>query len=81
VLRKNGKEPFTNESFPPSTVSWDVGGCPNSNWTAMITFVYWTNAVITVYYRNLDGSDGPVLASQSYLCNTTLTSVSCTATP
>lgn len=83
--RKNGKAPFTDEAFAPGTVSWDVGGCPNSNWTATVTAVYWDKANISVYQGTDPNALGSLLASQNYDCITTLTSVgspvSCTAAP
>ncbi len=76
-LRKNGKSPFGVETNPPPPLTWDQAGCPNSNWTAQIVFVYWTNATISVY----DTATLALLAQQNYVCTTTTTSVSCTATP
>ncbi len=77
AVRKNGKSPFGVETNPPAPLTWDQAGCPNSNWTAVITFVYWTNATITIY----DLSTGALLLTQNYVCQTTLTSVSCVASP
>ncbi len=74
-FRKNGKSPYNVETDPPPTLTWDQAGCPNSNWTAEITFVYWTNARISVY----DTATWTLLAYRDYACTTTLTSVSCTA--
>lgn len=77
-FRKNGKTLFGVETNPPPPLTWDQAGCPNSNWTAAITFVYWTNATIYVY----DLSTGALLLGPvNYVCNTTLTSVSCTLAP
>ncbi len=73
-LRKNGKAPFGVETQPPAPLTWQQAGCPNSNWYAVITFVYWTNATIYVY----DTGTGALLLQQNYACTTTLTSVSCT---
>ncbi len=73
-LRKNGSSPYGVETQPPAPLTWQQAGCPNSNWTAQITFVYWTNATISVY----DTGTGALLAQQNYACTTTLTSVSCT---
>ncbi len=75
-LRKNGKAPYGVETQPPAPLTWQQAGCPNSNWTAVITFIYWTNATITVY----DSGTGALLLTQNYVCTTTLTSVSCTPT-
>lgn len=71
---KNGKLLFGVETKPPAQLTWDQAGCPNSNWTAVITFVYWTNATITVH----DTATWLILAQQNYACTTTLTSVTCT---
>ena len=76
AVRKNGKSPYGVETRPPAPLTWQQAGCPNSNWTAQITFVYWTNAIISVY----DTGTGALLARQNYACKTTLTSVSCTPT-
>ena len=73
-LRKNGKAPFGVETNPPAPLTWDQAGCPNSNWSAQITFVFWTNATISVY----DTATMALLLQQNYVCTTTLTSVSCT---
>ena len=78
-LRKNGKSPFFTETEDPETLSWDVAGCPNSNWTGHIDFIFWEKATISVYST----STGDLLKSQSYTCTTTRypASVSCVATP
>jgi len=76
-LRKNGKAAYGVETQPPAPLTWDQAGCPNSNWTAQITFVYWTNARISVY----DTLSGALLLAQDYVCTTTKTSVSCTPVP
>ncbi len=75
-LTKNGSTPYYVETGTLPTLTWQQGGCPNSNWSAAITFVYWTNATITVY----DTLTGALLLTQNYVCTTTLTSVSCTPT-
>ncbi len=74
-LRKNGKTTYGVETQPPAQLTWQQAGCPNSNWTAEITFVYWTNATISVYATDT----GALLAQRNYACTTTLTSVTCTA--
>lgn len=76
-VRKNGKSPFGVETNPPAPLTWDQAGCPNSNWTAQIVFVYWTNATISVY----DLTTGALILKQNYVCTTTDTSVSCTPAP
>ena len=75
LVRKNGKSPYGVETQTPAPLTWQQAGCPNSNWAAKITFVYWTNATILVY----NTGTGALLAKQNYVCKTTLTSVSCTA--
>ncbi|NJC94721.1 MAG: hypothetical protein C3F07_14050 [Anaerolineales bacterium] len=73
---KNGKTPFSTETNDPETLPWDEAGCPNSNWTAHVDFIFWTDATLSVY----DMYTGELLASQSYTCTTTRypASVSCT---
>lgn len=66
-LRKNGRSPFDVETVDPETIAWDAAGCPNSNWTARIDFIFWTNAVISVYSSDTN----TLLASQAYTCTTT----------
>ena len=73
-IRKNGTSPFLVETQPPAPLTWQQAGCPNSNWMAAITFVYWTNATIYVYAT----STNALLLTQNYVCTTTPTSVSCT---
>jgi hypothetical protein len=78
-LRKNGKAAFLTETDDPETIPWDVAGCPNSNWTGRIDFIFWTDATISVYST----STGGLLKSQNFTCTTTHNpdSVSCVATP
>jgi hypothetical protein len=66
--RKNGKAPFDTETS--DDISWDVAGCPNSNWTGHIDFVFWTEATIAVH-EGYNNPNGPVLVTQSYTCITT----------
>src|SRR6266545_7169503 len=77
-LLKKGKSPFSVETVDPTTIAWDAAGCPSSNWTARIDFIYWTNATISVY----DTTTTPwtLLKRQDYLCTTTHDpdSVTCT---
>ena len=73
-VRKNGKSPFGVETVDPETLPWDVAGCPNSNWTGHIDFIFWTDASISVY----DASTEALLLRRDYSCTTTLTSVTCT---
>jgi hypothetical protein len=74
ALTKNGSTPYSVETGVPPTVTWQQAGCPNSNWTAKITFVFWTNATISIY----DTLTGVLLLRQKYVCTTTTTSVNCT---
>jgi len=78
-IRKNGKSPFFTETNDPTTIAWDAAGCPSSNWTAHIDFIFWTNAKLSVYST----STNTLLASQKYTCTTTRypASVSCVAVP
>jgi hypothetical protein len=76
-LRKNGKSPFSVEALPdaeanPTEFDWVAGGCPNSNWTARVDFVYWDYAKITVY-SPLDTSFSSPVATYEYQCVTTRT--------
>lgn len=75
-IRKNGRSLFKSETVDPETVSWDVAGCPNPNWTGRIDFIFWTDATISVYST----STGALLTSKTYTCNTTRypASVTCT---
>jgi hypothetical protein len=65
-IRKNGRSPFDVETTTQDPVTWDMAGCPNSNWTAHVDFVFWTHATISVYNTNHD-----LLKQQDYLCTTT----------
>jgi hypothetical protein len=76
-IRKNGKAAFFTETDDPETIPWDMAGCPNANWTGHIDFIFWTEAIISVY----DTTTGELLKTQNYTCITTRfpASVSCTA--
>lgn len=82
---KNGKSPFDVEAKEPAMVTGTQGGCPNDNWTGVVTFVYWDTARISVYQgATTDPNNfGPLLLQQYYTCTTTRNpdSVSCTAVP
>lgn len=54
-------------SAEPGELSGLEGGCPNNNWAALIEFVDWTNATITVY----DSATWEQLLMQNYTCETT----------
>lgn len=77
---KNGKTPFYVETGELPALTWEDAGCPNSNWSASIDFVFWTDATINVYELLDSGEQGNLLASQEYTCVTTRypASVSCT---
>jgi hypothetical protein len=64
---KNGKTPFMTETDDPNPVAWDVGGCPNPNWTGRVDFIYWTNATISIYATDT----GALLTKRDYVCTTT----------
>jgi hypothetical protein len=73
-LRKNGKSPFSMEAIPPEeapgyTLDWQQGGCPNSNWTAFVDFVFWDHAVISLK----DPLTLETVATFKYVCVTTRT--------
>jgi hypothetical protein len=76
-VRKNGKSAFFTETDDPETLSWDAAGCPNSNWTGRIDFIFWTDATISVYST----STGTLLASQDFTCTTTRYPAGVTCSP
>jgi hypothetical protein len=55
TLRKNGKELYVvtakseYEGEDAKILTWYEGGCPNSNWTARIEFVYWDFATLYAF--------------------------------
>jgi hypothetical protein len=82
-IRKNGKSPFDVETTDPDVIAWDAAGCPNSNWTGHIDFIYWTDATISVYDTVTYSPSAQPLIQQNYTCITTRfpPSVSCTLVP
>ena len=76
ALRKNGKSPYvvTAKSAYEETqyITWEEGGCPNSNWTARIEFIFWDSATINVYDPSDTGFSTPV-ATYEFACVTTYT--------
>ena len=76
---KNGKSPFSVETYDPVSVPWNAAGCPSANWTARIDFIYWTNATLSVY----DTATNALQLQKNYTCTTTRfpASVSCTPVP
>lgn len=74
-VRKNGRSPFTVEAAVPGLLTGEAAvqfGCPNTNATARIDFVYWTDAAIRV----VEAKSGAVLVSQEYACSMALSDVS-----
>jgi hypothetical protein len=73
---KNGRTPFRTETDDPETVAWDVGGCPNPNWTGHVDFIYWTDAKVSIYSTVTND----LLVEHIYTCKTTRfpATVSCT---
>lgn len=76
-LLKNGKSLFDVETVDPTSVTWDVAGCPNSNWVGAIDFIYWNEASISV----IDIATETVLLKQNYACTTTRFPATVTCTP
>jgi len=77
---KNGSSPFVVETAAPEPgLTAKQMGCPNNTWTTAITFVYWTDAKISVYST----ATGALLEEQNYTCQTFRNpdSVTCTAVP
>ena len=74
AVRKNGKSPFGVETEDPEFIPWNEAGCPNSNWTGHIDFIFWTDATISIY----DANTQVLQLKRDYSCTTTLTTVSCT---
>lgn len=73
-ITKNGKSPFDVtarplEETPGYILDWQQGGCPNSNWTAFVDFVYWDQAVLSL----VDPITFETVASYKYNCVTTRT--------
>jgi len=81
-LRKNGKSPYSvtakSEYEETRYISWYDGGCPNSNWTAHIDFIYWDFATINVYDPTDTSFSNPV-ATYEFACVTTYTGPNSTA--
>jgi len=75
-LKKNGKSPYeviAKSGYEESQfISWEDGGCPNSNWTAKIDFVYWDTATINAYDPTDTDFLNPV-ATYEFECVTTRT--------
>ncbi|MCA1553253.1 MAG: hypothetical protein LC737_02620 [Chloroflexi bacterium] len=75
---KNGRSPFGVSTNAPDVAGLSAVqlGCANNNWTAQVTFVNWTGAVITV----TSVKTGAVLLKQNFSCTTTNTTVTCSPT-
>jgi len=76
-ISKSGRAVFSIETIPTleanPDISWDAGGCPNSNWTAKVDFIYYDTATVTAWaVSNSDGSK-TLVVSQVYSCVTTRT--------
>jgi len=82
-IRKNGRSPFDVETTDPDVIAWDAAGCPSSNWTGHIDFIYWTDATISVYDTATYSPSAQPLTQRNYTCTTTRfpASVSCTLVP
>jgi hypothetical protein len=76
ALRKNGRSPYIviakSEYETARYIAWDEGGCPNSNWTARINFLYWDFATIKVYEPSDTSFSNPA-ATYEFQCVTTYT--------
>ena len=51
ALSKSGKAALSAFAENPDDPSWDLGGCPSSNWTAHIEGVLWDSLTLTVTDR------------------------------
>lgn len=82
-LRKNGKSPFEVTATPDfeinPAIAWDVAGCPSSNWTGKVDFVYWDFATINLYSPTDTTFSNPV-ATYKFTCVTTRTGPNSTPT-
>jgi hypothetical protein len=67
LITKKGTAPLNVTAKPDPILTGTQGGCPNDNWSAVIDFVFWTNATITV----TDNVTGYPLLTQDYTCVTT----------
>ena len=68
---KKGKTPVSVSADEASLVlSGTEGGCPNDNWTATVTSITWTGAIINVYEG--EGTDGPLVKTFEYTCDPAL---------
>ena len=51
-ITKGGKVTTSLEAIPDleanPDIKWDLGGCPNQNWSAKVDFIYWQSAVFVV---------------------------------
>ena len=77
---RNGRSPFSVETEEPQPgLTAEELGCPSDAWTASIDFVYWTDAIISVY----DTATNDLLAQQIFTCVTARNpaSVSCIPVP
>jgi hypothetical protein len=69
-ISKNGKVSFSVTAKPDEEINpiipWDAGGCPNSNWTAKVDFVYWEHAT----FSRIDPLTSKVVESFQFECQT-----------
>lgn len=68
-IQKNGKAPVFLKAKPAeeeNPIPWDIGGCPNPNWTGKSDFVYWDGFTILVK----DPLTDAVTATFKYTCTT-----------
>ncbi len=78
TARKNGKAPVFTETS--DFLSWDVAGCPNSNWYGHLDSASWTQGTLYVY-AGLNVTSGTPLLVQKFVCDPTkqtATTASCT---
>jgi len=77
-ITKGGKVTTSLEAVPylelHPDISWDAGGCPNSNWNAKVDFVYWSSAAVQI----VSVATGEV-TTYKYSCVTTRTSPNSTS--
>lgn len=55
---KGGKVITSLEAIPEleanPVISWSDGGCANSNWSALVDFIYWQTAAVTITEKATD---------------------------
>jgi len=65
-IQKNGKAPVhvVVAELVGTTIPGNQGGCPNNNWTATITSVAWTEALVLV----TNNANGNLLLRSEFTC-------------